>query len=104
MSRTVRRGYIGHSNIVRDKVYKVYGSNRAKLPDFRYFHCQDEFCAEIRDMKCDRSCHGARFTTGDGRIVIYSKETIIILKKCSEKKLRNTIMTCNGEYTVDPGK
>jgi len=102
MSRTVRRGYIGHSHIIRDKVYKVYGSNKPKISDFtRHYQCQNEFCAEIRDMQCDRNCHGVQFKTGDGRTVIYSKETIIILKKCSEKHFQNSIMTCNGEYTLN---
>ena len=36
-------------------------------------------------------------------MVIYSKETIMIVKKCSEKHLHNTIMTCNGEYSIDEG-
>ena len=72
MSRTVRRGYIGYSHIIRDKVYKVYGSNKPVRDDpSRYFQCQDEFCAEIIDMQCDRNCHGVRFKTGEGRIVIY---------------------------------
>ena len=65
MSRTVRRGYIGHSHIIRDKVYKVYGSNKPKISDFtRHYQCQNEFCAEIRDMQCDRNCHGVQFKTG----------------------------------------
>lgn len=94
MSRLVRRGYIGNSYIVRNKVYKVYGPIFSQsLPAYRFYQCYDEFCAEIHHMDCNRSCHGALFKTGQERTILFNKETISVVK-CRDSGYENTIMAC----------
>lgn len=95
MSRLVRRGYIGNSYIVRNKVYKVYGPIFSEnLPPYRYYQCFDEFCAEIHHKDCKRSCHGALFNTGDKRTILLNKETISVIKCQQGSGYENTIMAC----------
>ena len=99
MTRLVRRAYIGHSFIVRDKVYKAYVKEHRKTkPEYRFYQCKNEFCAEIKEKRCNRTCHDKTFKTGDGRTVIFSKEDIIVAK-CFNETFENTVMKCT-EYEV----